>query len=155
MHSVKTGTVPEPGEGIHFGGSLSVDTVKPIDWNSKSRVCLEAEHEGYELNLLFNPARIVRLKAMIKKYGLSQALDDTPARNRHDFKMGLDLSVGEISVEVLPPIEDDCAFCYLRLKDRRGGEANIDLGLDVAREIRKGLDAFFAKERAKQEARLA
>ena len=78
--------------------------------------------------------------------------------NRDEFNVALDLAFGGISVNVTPPPEgfyDDPTFAIVELKDRRGNEARLNLSLDVARQIRKKLDAFFVAERAIQEARLA
>jgi len=71
--------------------------------------------------------------------------------DRYEFNVGLDLALAEISVKVTPPPEgfyDDPTFAIIELKDKQGNKVNIDLGLDVARQIRKGLDGFFATKRA-------
>jgi hypothetical protein len=77
--------------------------------------------------------------------------------NRDEFDVGLDLAWEGISVKVTPPPEgfyDDPTFAIVELKDRRGNEARLNLSLDVARKIRKKLDAFFTKERERQTALL-
>ena len=157
MSSVKTGTVPENGKGIRLAGSLSIESVRMVKKDSKSLVCLEVEHDGYGLDLFFTPAQIVSLKEMIERSGISHAKEDSLAMGRHEFNMGLDLSLGGISVEVTPPDEDvydDPTFAILDLKDRQGNKASLDLSLDVAQQIRKKLDAYFTAERERQTARL-
>jgi len=75
-------------------------------------------------------------------------------KDRSDFNVGIDLTAGEFSVDLRLPLRDDKA-AYLNLKDLRGRKTVIDLSLGATREIRKRSGAFFAAERAKQEARLA
>jgi hypothetical protein len=128
MNSLGKGTVPESGEGIHACGFFRAEEILATTKKPKDPANIMLTDEGYEFRL---------------------------AKGRHELNVTLDLSVGEMSVEVLPAYEDDCAFCYLRLKDQRGNKASLDLSLDVARQIRKKLDAYFTEERARQEARLA
>ena len=156
MSSLGKGTVPESGMG--FGGSLSVGEIWMIKENPKGRVNITLDDGAYQIDLILTPAQILSLNRMIGEFlttGISQAKEGAEAEGRHEFRVGLDLSLGEISVEVLPAEEGDTAFAYLELKDRQGSKAVLDLSLGLAQEIRKKLDAYFAAEREKQTARLA
>jgi len=158
MSSLKKGTVPENGKRMGLAGSLSVEEFGMVQKNSKSPAWLEVRHDGGKLDLFFTPAQIVRLKKMIERPGLGFAKKDTKAKGRHLFYISLDLGLGGISVEVTPApggFYEDPTFARLKLKDKGGNETNVDLSLDVAREIRTKLDAYFAKERAVQLERLA
>lgn len=157
--SSKKGTVPKAGEGILPFVNLSVDRISWLSEGPKGRISLGFENGEAESQLVFSRGQILSLKSMIDgvlKGGVSKPKGREGTKASHEVvDLEIGLSRAKISVVAKKPEPDDISFGSLLLKDRRGGRLHLDLGLKVARQIKKKLDRYFAKEGPKQIHRLA
>ena len=160
MNSVKTGTVPENGERILLFGEVPIETVDSVGrwYKGQVGVLCYGHNELGEVTLVFSPNALRNLETKTGEFFKRAGADPKKVGRKERLDVTLDLDWRGITAEVKQPPDyayDQTTFAELWFKDRQGGKVKLTLNLDVAKQIRKKLDAFFAKKLAAQEARLA